>query len=198
MDNTVTNIIIVGVGGQGIILASDILSEAALLVGYDVRKSELHGMAQRGGNVSSHVRFGDEVKSPLIERGDADYMLAFEQVEGLRSCDFLKRGVTIIFNNRKIIPTTVSMGMGDYPEGAGALLGELGFNVLSIEDQDLATRAGTAKAENVILLGALASFLAIDRDIWLEVIGNRVPKKFLDVNLEAFRLGYEALGVPEA
>jgi indolepyruvate ferredoxin oxidoreductase beta subunit len=107
MGNETINVIMVGVGGQGIILASEVLTEVAMNAGYDVRKSDVHGMAQRGGSVSSHVRFGGDVKSPLIERGHADYMLAFEKVEGLRACDMLKDNATIIMNDVEIVPTTV-------------------------------------------------------------------------------------------
>ena len=190
MDET-NNVIMVGVGGQGIILASELLSEAALLAGYDVRKSEVHGMAQRGGSVSSHVRFGKRVLSPLIELGRADIMLAFEKVEGLRACEYLKRGGAIIMNDVEVVPTTVSLGMGAYPADVPERLRGLGFEVVLVNAQEIATRAGTAKAANVALLAALASLLDIGKEIWTEVIGRRVPKKFLDVNLEAFRLGYE-------
>jgi indolepyruvate ferredoxin oxidoreductase, beta subunit len=189
MDET-KNVIMVGVGGQGIILASELLSEAALLAGYDIRKSEVHGMAQRGGSVSSHVRFGKRVLSPLIEMGRADIMLAFEKVEGLRECRYLKRGGTIIMNDMEVIPTTVSLGVCTYPRDVPERLGGLGFEVALVDAQEIAKRAGTVKAANVVLLAALASFLDIGKDIWTEVIGRRVPKKFLDVNLEAFRLGY--------
>ncbi len=186
------NIIMVGVGGQGIILASEIMSETALLAGYDVRKSEVHGMAQRGGSVSSHVRFGETVKSPLIERGQGNYMLAFEKVEGLRSCDLLRNGATILMNDVEIIPITVSMGSGTYPDNTESRIRELGFNLIVVDAQELARKAGTPKAANVVMLASLASFLDIDRELWLEVIRKRVPQRFLAVNIEAFNLGYEA------
>ncbi len=188
--NDTQNIIMVGVGGQGIILASELMAEAALLAGYDVRKSEVHGMAQRGGSVSSHVRFGREVLSPLIEFGRADIMLAFEKVEGLRAASFLKPGATIIMNDVEVVPTTVSIGMGTYPQDVQERVRDMGFDLVMIDAQETATRAGTVKAANVVLLAALASFLDIERETWLEVIRRRVPKKFLDVNLEAFNLGY--------
>lgn len=190
--NETHNIIMVGVGGQGIILASELMSEAALLAGYDVRKSEVHGMAQRGGSVSSHVRFGGRVLSPLIELGKADIMLAFEKVEGLRACEFLRRGATIVMNDTEIIPTTISLGMGSYPERVPERLRELGFNVVLVDAQHKAAEAGTVKAANVVLLASLASFLGIGKDIWTEVIRRRVPKKFLDINLKAFDLGYDS------
>ena len=148
-------------------------------------------MAQRGGSVSSHVRFGKRVLSPLIELGRADIMLAFEKVEGLRACEYLKRGGAIIMNDVEVVPTTVSLGMGAYPANVPERLRRLGFEVVLVNAQEIATRAGTAKAANVALLAALASLLDIGKEIWTEVIGRRVPKKFLDVNLEAFRLGYE-------
>jgi indolepyruvate ferredoxin oxidoreductase, beta subunit len=189
MDET-KNIIMVGVGGQGIILASELAAEAALLAGYQVKKSEVHGMAQRGGSVSSHVRFGKKVMSPLIEMGTADIMLAFEKAEGLRSCEFVREGGTIIMNDVEVIPTTVSLGMGAYPERVPEHLRGLGFEVELVDAQGMAERAGTVKAANVVLLATLASHLDIGRDIWIEVISRRVPKKFLDKNIEAFRLGY--------
>ena len=191
MGNETINVIMVGVGGQGIILASEVLAEVAMNAGYDVRKSDVHGMAQRGGSVSSHVRFGGDVKSPLIERGHADYMLAFEKVEGLRACDMLKDNATIIMNDVEIVPTTVSIGLGEYPADVTDRIAALGFRLILVDAFKLAGRAGTFKAANVVLLGTLASNLAIDRELWLDVIKGRVPKKFLDVNIEAFRLGYE-------
>ena len=191
--NETKNVIMVGVGGQGIILASELLSEAALLAGYDVRKSEVHGMAQRGGSVSSHVRFGKKVLSPLIELGQADIMLAFEKVESLRACEYLKRGATIIMNNLEIIPTTVSLGAGSYPSDVPGCLRELGFTVILVDAQNKAKEAGTSKAANVVLLASLASLLEIDKEIWMEVIRRRVPKKFLDINISAFNLGYDSL-----
>jgi len=188
--NDTQNIIMVGVGGQGIILASELMSEAALLAGYDIRKSEVHGMAQRGGSVSSHVRFGRKVLSPLIEFGKADIMLAFEKVEGLRACGYMKRGATIIMNDIEVIPTTVSLGMGTYPHDVPDRLRGLGFSVTLVDAQEKAVRAGTAKAANVVLLASLAALLDIERDVWLEVIRRRAPRKFLDINIEAFNLGY--------
>jgi len=193
MGNENINIILVGVGGQGIILASEVLAEVALNSGYDVRKSEVHGMAQRGGSVSSHVRFGEDIKSPLIEQGYADFMLAFEKVEGIRACDMLKEKATIIMNDVEIVPTTVSLGMGEYPNDVTSRLSGMGFVVKLVDAFHLAERAGTFKAANVVLLGTLASYLTIDKELWLDVIKGRVPKKFLEVNLEAFDLGYEAV-----
>lgn len=192
MNNKVTNVIIVGVGGQGIILASEILAEAVMLAGHDIRKSDVHGMAQRGGSVSSHVRFGENVKSPLIETGTGDYMLAFEKVEGLRMSDMLKDGASIIMNELEIVPTTVSTGSVDYPNDVVPRLREFGFNVIIVEAQELAKKAGTPKTANVVLLAALASLLDIEKNIWVEVIKHRVPQKFLDINLKAFELGYES------
>ena len=156
----------VGVGGQGIILASELLSEVALLAGYDISKSEVHGMAQRGGSVSSHVRFGKTVRSPLIERGQADFMLAFEKVEGLRTCDMLKDNATIIMNDTEIVPTTVSLGNGEYPVDVTDRLTAMGFNLVMVDAIDLAIKAGTFKAANVVLLATLASFLEIEKDMW--------------------------------
>lgn len=190
MNDETTNIIMVGVGGQGIILASDILAEVVMEAGYDIRKSEVHGMAQRGGSVSSHIRFGHDVKSPLIERGFADYMLSFEKVEGLRACDMLHDNATIIMNNIEIVPTTVSIGLGEYPKDVNDILTDMGFKLMVIDAFNLAEKAGTFKAANVVLLGTLASLLTIRKDLWLAVIKRLVPRKYIDVNIEAFTLGY--------
>lgn len=186
------NIIIVGVGGQGIILASEVLTEAALKAGFDVRKTEVHGMAQRGGSVTSHIRFGDTVKSPLIEQGQADIMLAFEKAEGLRYCGMVKPDATIIMNNIQIIPTTVSIGLGSYPGGIPEHIEKLGYNLVMVNALKTAFKAGTPKAANVVMLAHMASYLDIDREIWVDVIKSRVPEKFLDVNLAAFDMGYNA------
>ncbi len=192
MKDGITNIILVGVGGQGIILASEVLAEVALNAGYDVRKSEVHGMAQRGGSVSSHVRFGSRVKSPLIEQGRADYMLAFEEAEALRACDMLSDGAAIIMDETEIVPPNVSLGMSSYPTDVPGKLRGLGFKLTLLNARDLAQQAGTAKAANIVLLAAMASHLDIERGLWEDVVRSRVPKKYLDINLEAFRLGYEA------
>lgn len=192
MNKETTNIILVGVGGQGIILASEVISEVGLKAGYDVRKSEVHGMAQRGGSVSSHVRIGPSVKSPLIERGAAKYMLAFEKVEGLRASDYLADGATIILNDAEIIPPNVSLGQATYPDHAEEHIRTLGFNVVMVDAHALAEKAGMAKAANVVLLASLASFLDIPQELWEEVIRGRVPSRFIDQNIEAFRLGYAA------
>lgn len=191
MENGTTNIILVGVGGQGIILASEVLAEVALLAGFDVRKSEVHGMAQRGGSVSSHVRFGPVVKSPLIELGKADFMLAFEKVEGLRAIDMLKSDATIIMNDTEIIPPNVSLGAGSYPQDIPGTLTKLGYKVVLVDAKGLAEKAGTGKAANIVLLAAIASLTGIEHDLWEQVIRGRVPSKFIDVNMEAFKLGFE-------
>ena len=191
MDNSITNVIMVGVGGQGTILASEILAEAALQSGLDVKKSEVHGMAQRGGSVSSHIRFGSEVKSPLIEMGQADIMLTFEKVEGLRYADMLREGAKIIMNDLEIVPTTVSLGAGKYPEDIENTIKGLGFELIEINALELAKKAGNPKTANVVLLAKLASLLTgIKKEIWIDVIKKRVPSKFLEVNLNAFELGY--------
>lgn len=194
MDKKITNVIMVGVGGQGTILASEILAEAALKSGHDVRKSEIHGMAQRGGSVSSHIRFGSNVKSPLIEMGQADIMLTFEKVESLRYADMMRDGAKIIMNDLEIVPTTVSLGAGKYPEGIEKIIRELGFELIEINALELAQKAGNPKTANVVLLAKLASLLdEIKKEIWVDVIKRRVPSKFLDVNLKAFELGYGAV-----
>jgi indolepyruvate ferredoxin oxidoreductase, beta subunit len=194
MDKSITNVIMVGVGGQGTILASEILAEAALKSGQDVRKSEIHGMAQRGGSVSSHIRFGHNVKSPLIEMGQADIMLTFEKVESLRYADMMRDGAKIIMNDLEIVPTTVSLGVSKYPDGIEKIIRGMGFELIEINALELAQKAGNPKTANVVLLAKLASLLEeINKEIWVDVIKRRVPSKFLDVNLKAFELGYGAL-----
>ena len=190
MSAEITNIIMVGVGGQGIILASEILSEAALASGHDVRKSEVHGMAQRGGSVSSHIRFGSAVSSPLIERGRADYLLAFEKLESLRACDHLREGGTIVLNDCEITPSSVSQGKAAYPPDIDRILRGMGFRVEMIDAEGIAASIGVPKAANVVLLAALAARLGMGEEILLEVLSRHVPPKYLEANRRAFRLGY--------
>lgn len=191
-NNQVTNILIVGVGGQGIILASDILAEAFLEAGFDVKKSEIHGMAQRGGSVSTHVRFGSRVYSPLIREGEADIYIAFEELEALRYLYFLAPQPTILLNKERLNPPSVSLGKDKYPSGVVELLSQKAKIFKSIPGRELASQAGDQRALNTILLGALANFLPIPAEIWETCIRRHLPGKAQEVNLRAFQLGRNA------
>ncbi|MEO0140171.1 MAG: indolepyruvate oxidoreductase subunit beta [candidate division WOR-3 bacterium] len=190
-----TNILISGVGGQGVVLASEIISAAAMEAGHDVKQSEVHGMAQRGGSVVSHVRFGPRVFSPLVEPGTGHLLLSFEKSETLRWTGLLNpaEGV-IVMNTQEIIPVTVSQGLSDYPHDAVERLREAGFRTIAIDALKLAKEAGTERAVNVVLIGAGSPFLRLDQDLLRKVISERVPPKYRDLNMRAFDLGLEASG----
>ena len=189
------NILLVGVGGQGTILAGKILAEVAVLQGFDVKMSEVHGMAQRGGSVVTHVRLAEQVYSPLVEEGEADFIVAFERLEALRWAHFLREGGCIIVNDQRIDPMTVITGQFPYPpEILETLQGGAG-EVVVLDALQLAREVGSIKAVNVVLLGALAQRTQIERSHWLEAIRRTVPAKTLELNLLAFAAGYEAVGV---
>jgi indolepyruvate ferredoxin oxidoreductase beta subunit len=192
MENKITNILLVGVGGQGIILASEIMADVFMDAGYDVKKSEVHGMAQRGGSVSTHVRFGAKVYSPLIKEGEADIFLAFEELEALRYLSFLHPQSTILLNEQRLNPPSVSLGNDDYPGEVKQILAQRANKFISLQARDLAIRAGDVRAANVVLLGALHSVLSIPEKLWTDHILRRFPPKAGPANLEAFRLGKEA------
>jgi indolepyruvate ferredoxin oxidoreductase beta subunit len=192
MENKVINILLVGVGGQGIILASEIMADVFMDAGYDVKKSEVHGMAQRGGSVSTHVRFGPKVFSPLIREGEVDIFMAFEELEALRYTHYLGPSPTILLNRQRLNPPSVSLGMENYPEEVVAILSQRSPKVKSIAARDLALQAGDMRAVNVVMLGALSGFLSIDEKIWNENLLRRFPPKAQKINLEAFQLGRRA------
>lgn len=189
MGNRVTNILLVGVGGQGIILASEIMADVFMEAGFDVKKSEVHGMAQRGGSVSTHVRFGTKVFSPLIKEGEADIFLAFEELEALRYLSYLSAEPIILLNEQRLNPPSVSLGNEEYPANAHEILSARGKQFKQIPARELAMKAGDARAANVVLLGALHSLLSISEKIWTDNILRRFPPKAGPINLEAFRLG---------
>jgi indolepyruvate ferredoxin oxidoreductase beta subunit len=186
-NDKITNAFICGVGGQGILLSSKILSNLALSEGYDVKKSEVHGMAQRGGSVVSHVRFGKKVHSPLIEEKTADFLLAFETMEGLRSLHYLKPGGTAVINTLRLLPS----GLDTYPEGLEEQIKERADRVVFVEADRLAVEAGSGRAVNIVLLGVLSQFTEFPVEKWHEMIRASVKPKTLDVNLKAFELGRE-------
>ncbi len=189
----VFSVFITGVGGQGILLASEVLSEVARLSGSDVKKSEVHGMAQRGGSVVGHVKFGPQVHSPLIADAEADVILAFEKMEALRHIKALKPGGMVVVNNQEIPPAPVAAGLMDYPEDVWDRIKKISDTAVMVDGAKLAKEAGTIRAVNVTLLGALSNYLPFDDGLWKKAIENRVPPKFIEVNMKAFQLGKEAV-----
>jgi indolepyruvate ferredoxin oxidoreductase beta subunit len=184
----VTNVLIAGVGGQGAILSSELLALAAIQAGHDVKQGEFHGVAQRGGAVFSHVRFGDRVHSPMARRESVDFMLALEKLEALRYAHFVKPGGTIIVNDHKVEPVRTA-DHRDYPEDSIDFLKSQGFKVITIEATQRAIELGNHRAANVVLLGALAELLDIPDEVWNETLETRIPEKFQKLNSEAFSTG---------
>jgi indolepyruvate ferredoxin oxidoreductase beta subunit len=188
-DEGVTNILMCGVGGQGVILASNIVSIAAMMAGYEVKKSEVHGMSQRGGSVVTHVRYGASVCSPLISKGRADVMMAFEKLESLRYIEYMGEHAVAIVNHREMIPTTVSSGPFDYPEDTIEAL-ERHLPVILVDGPGIAREdVGNARTANTVLVGALATKLDIPGDIWRAAINRSVPPGTEEVNMLAFEAG---------
>jgi indolepyruvate ferredoxin oxidoreductase beta subunit len=185
---TVTSVLIAGVGGQGAILASELLALAAISAGKEVKQGEFHGVAQRGGAVFSHVRFGDRVYSPMARRGDVDYLLALEKLEALRHAHFVRQGGTIIVNDHKVEPIRV----GDerpYPDNAFAFLGSKGFNTVVIKATETAIELGNHRAANVVLLGVLAERLDLPHSAWERTLKERIPERLFALNQQAFAAG---------
>jgi len=191
------NFLIAGVGGQGTILASDIMAEVGILAGYDVKKTDVLGLAIRGGSVISHIRWGEKVDAPMSMRGKVDYLLAFEPIEALRQIEFLNGGSTIVFNEYKISPVTVSSGLAAYPADSviEKALKDSAKNIYSINATNKAVEIGSVKTMNVILLGALTPFLDTNMEIWEKAIKKFVPEKFKELNLKAFHTGREMMKV---
>lgn len=185
------NILISAVGGQGALLASKLLGKLAELTGKEVKVSEVHGMSQRGGSVVTYVRMGDKVYSPVIEKGTADYILAFEKIEGARYVEWLKKDGIMLVNSQEIKPMPVITGAMKYPSNILNDLKSTGINIIEINALAEAEKAGNNKAVNVVLLGLLAARTSIDLSIWEKAVSETVPAKVLDVNLKAFKLGYE-------
>ena len=189
---TVTNVLIAGVGGQGAILSSELLALTAIDAGFDVKQGEFHGVAQRGGAVFSHVRFGEKVHSPTARRESVDFMLALEKLEALRYAHFVKPGGTIIVNDHTVEPVRTA-DHRDYPSNTIDFLKSKGFNVIVVDATRTAIALGNHRAANVVLLGALAELLDISDELWNETLNNRIPERFLSLNLEAFKAGRAAL-----
>ena len=186
------NFLLAGVGGQGTLLASNVLAHVGVRVGFDVKKAEVHGMAQRGGSVSSHLRWGEKILSPLIGQGEVDCLVAFEKLEALRYVSMLRPGGTAFVGEMRIPPLSVSSGNDQYPddEEVRRILADVADNLHFIPSIHLAREAGNVRAHNIVVLGALSGFInLVPPEIWLEVITEWVPKKFIEVNRRAFQAG---------
>ena len=184
------NVMIVGVGGQGSLLASKLLGRLLVDEGFDVKVSEVHGMSQRGGSVVTYVRFGDKVYSPVIENGEADFIVSFEKIEAARYVQNLKKDGVIIVNTQQIDPMPVIIGAAQYPDGIIDEMKKKGVSVDDIDALSLAQEAGSAKACNIVLMGRLAKYFDIPKDKWIEAIKKSVKPQFVEMNLKAFELGY--------
>ncbi|TFG90043.1 MAG: indolepyruvate oxidoreductase subunit beta [Syntrophobacterales bacterium] len=189
MNKSVQSVLLVGVGGQGIIRASDILSAVMMKAGFDVKKSEVHGMAQRGGCVSSHVRFGAKVYSPLAKKGDIDVLVSFEKLETLRYLDYLKPDGKVIINDEEIYPPSVNLGDEPYPADAIDFIKKHFKDVKVVDATEMALRSGDRRMANTVILGVLSSYLDIEHCVWEEVLEESFPKKIVNGNKEAFKLG---------
>jgi indolepyruvate ferredoxin oxidoreductase beta subunit len=190
-DNT-KSILLAGVGGQGILRASDILCQILIESGFDTKKSEVHGMAQRGGCVTSHVRYGKKVFSPIAKKGSVDLLLSFEKLETLRYLEYLKPNATLIINEVEIYPPSVNLGESDYPGNIVDIVKNNFSAVKLINAKDIALKAGNFRAENVALLGVLSQYLQIENSVWERVLSSAFPEKLVKSNLTAFELGKAA------
>ena len=186
------NIMIVGVGGQGSLLASKTLGSLLLAEGYDVKVSEVHGMSQRGGSVVTYVRYGNKVYSPVIDKGEADYIVSFELLEAARWLPFLKKDGHIVTNIQQIDPMPVITGAAEYPEDLVRKLKDSGVNVDAIDCVKLAEEAGSVKAVNMVLMGRLSHYFDLPEEAWMAALQKNVPEKFMDLNKKAFALGRDA------
>lgn len=184
-------IMIVGVGGQGTLLASRIIGAVLLEGGYDVKVSEVHGMSQRGGSVVTYVKYGDKVYSPIIEKGEADLILSFEELEAARWLPYLKKGGRLVLNTQRINPMPVIIGAAEYPEDITEKLKKTGADITAVDALKIAEEAGSAKAVNVALLGVLSGSADFGEDVWMKAIEKCVPEKALDINKKAFKIARE-------
>ena len=183
------NVMIVGVGGQGSLLASKLLGKLLLTKGYDIKVSEVHGMSQRGGSVVTYVRFGDKVYSPIIDKGEADFIVSFEMLEAARYTEFLKPNGKIIANTQQINPMSVITGAVEYPSMLAEKIKAAGADLVAVDALSLAEEAGSSKAVNIVLMGILSKHFDFSEEEWIEAIENSVPAKFLELNKKAFALG---------
>lgn len=187
--NMVKNIMIVGVGGQGALLASKTLGKVLLDAGYDVKVSEVHGMSQRGGSVVTYVRYGDKVYSPIIDKGEADFIVSFEMLEAARYVDYLKKDGQIVVNTQQIDPMPVITGAAKYPENLEKTMQAAGIKVDAVDCLSLAEKAGTAKSVNIVLMGRLSRYMDFAEEAWIKAIEKLVKPQFLEMNKKAFVLG---------
>ncbi len=192
MSKETKNIMIVGVGGQGSLLASKILGSLLLSEGYDVKVSEVHGMSQRGGSVVTYVRYGEHVYSPIIDEGEADCIVSFELMEAARWLKYLKKDGQIVTNTQQIDPMSVVLGAEEYPENLVEKMKEKGVKVDALDCLSLAKKAGNIKAVNVVLLGRLSHYFDLPEESWIKALESNVPAKLLDINKKAFQYGKEA------
>jgi len=193
MKNSTTNILVAGVGGQGVILASDIMSEVFMEAGFDVKKSEIHGMAMRGGIVTSHFRFGKKVYSPLIKEGEVDILFAFEQLEGLRWINHLKPKAKIVMNDHKINPPAVNLGEMGYPKGIPEIIAGKFKGFYLVKGTEIALQIGDIRAANVVLLGTISKLFDVKEEIWLKTILGHLPPKVHELNRKAFAAGRDQI-----
>jgi len=193
MENFTTNILVAGVGGQGVILASDIMCEVFMQAGYDVKKSEVHGMAMRGGIVTSHFRFGKKVYSPLIKQGEVDILFAFEQLEGLRWLNHLRPDGKVLMNDHKVNPPVVNLGEMEYPKAIPETIQSRFKGFYLVKGTEIALQMGDARAANVVLLGAISKFFDVNEELWLNTILNHLPPKVHELNRKAFSAGREQI-----
>ena len=185
------NIMIVGVGGQGTLLTSRIIGKTALEMGNDVKISEVHGMAQRGGSVVTFVRYGEKVSEPVVEEGCADVIIAFERLEALRYAHFLKKDGVLVVNDCRIDPMTVVIGAKQYPENILETLSEK-HTVYAIDGQAIAKKLGNSKVLNSVVLGYAAKHIGFDKQAWVDMVTKTVPPKTIELNVKAFEEGYNA------
>ncbi len=185
------NVMIVGVGGQGSLLASKLLGKLLLTKGYDIKVSEVHGMSQRGGSVVTYVRFGDKVYSPIIDKGEADFIVSFEMLEAARYTEFLKPNGKIITNTQKINPMPVITGAVEYPAELDEKIKAAGVDLIAVDALSLAEEAGSSKAVNIVLMGVLSKYFDFTEEEWNKAIESSVPPKFLELNKKAFAFGRE-------
>ena len=188
-----TNIMIVGVGGQGSLLASKLMGNLLLREGYDVKVSEVHGMSQRGGSVVTYVKYGEKVYSPIVDKGEADYIIAFECLEAARWLEYLKPGGKIVMNTQEILPMPVITGAVEYPSSIVEKIKASGADVTAVDALALATQAGSSKAVNIVLMGVLSTMLDFPETLWMEELRSAVPARFVEMNEKAFSLGKSAI-----
>lgn len=188
----VKSILLAGVGGQGIVRAGDIVSMALMAAGFDVKKSEVHGMAQRGGCVTSHVRYGQKVYSPIAKKGDIDFLLSFEKMETLRYLDYMRPNGTIIINDEEVYPPSVNLGLNAYPENVVETVNGYFKDVRVIKASEIAARVGNFRTANSVMIGALSRHLEIGVVLWERIYNKSFPEKLIKANIEAFHLGRNA------